>query len=179
MFKSEIINEIARCLNMPLNVATCNSSQYNYASGRLDWQTYFRNITVLRRWFETRFLSRVFRLWYAEGQLIRGYFDGSVDYDGVVWHWPGMEHVDPMKESEAQNTRLKNLSTTYAAEYARQGKDWQIEFEQVAREQETMKRLNIQPQEKQNEPFQTHKEDDDSDEKQDGQSGRHAVFRLR
>ena len=34
-FKREILNEIARCLNMPFNVAAGNSSGYNYASGRL------------------------------------------------------------------------------------------------------------------------------------------------
>jgi len=35
-FKHEVINEIARCLNMPFNIAAGNSSGYNYASGRLD-----------------------------------------------------------------------------------------------------------------------------------------------
>ncbi|MFO0180220.1 MAG: phage portal protein, partial [Planctomycetota bacterium] len=40
-FKRELINEIARCLNMPFNVAACNSASYNYASGRLDHQVYF------------------------------------------------------------------------------------------------------------------------------------------
>ena len=40
-FKKEILNEIARCLNMPFNVACGNSSGYNYASGRLDHQTYY------------------------------------------------------------------------------------------------------------------------------------------
>jgi capsid protein len=39
-FKREILNEISRCLNMPYNVAAGNSSGYNYASGRLDHQTY-------------------------------------------------------------------------------------------------------------------------------------------
>jgi len=39
-FKREILNEIARCLNMPFNIAAGNSSGYNYASGRLDHQTY-------------------------------------------------------------------------------------------------------------------------------------------
>ena len=40
-FKREILNEIARCLNMPFNVAAGNSSGYNYASGRLDHQVYY------------------------------------------------------------------------------------------------------------------------------------------
>ena len=38
-FKKEILNEIARCLNMPFNVVAGNSSGYNYASGRLDHQS--------------------------------------------------------------------------------------------------------------------------------------------
>jgi capsid protein len=45
-FKKEVLNEIARCLNMPFNVAAGNSSGYNYASGRLDHQTYFKAIRV-------------------------------------------------------------------------------------------------------------------------------------
>ena len=45
-FKHELLNEIARCLNMPFNVAAGNSSGYNYASGRLDHQTYYKAIRV-------------------------------------------------------------------------------------------------------------------------------------
>ncbi|MCE5340901.1 MAG: phage portal protein [Planctomycetaceae bacterium] len=45
-FKNQILNEIARCLNMPFNIAACNSSGYNYASGRLDHQTYYKSIRV-------------------------------------------------------------------------------------------------------------------------------------
>ncbi len=33
-FKHEVLNEIARCLSVPYNVAAGNSSGYNYASGR-------------------------------------------------------------------------------------------------------------------------------------------------
>jgi len=35
-FKKEILNEIARCLNMPFNVAAGNSSGYNYAPADID-----------------------------------------------------------------------------------------------------------------------------------------------
>ena len=45
-FKKEILNEIARCMSIPYNVAACNSSGYNYASGRLDHQTYYKSIRV-------------------------------------------------------------------------------------------------------------------------------------
>ncbi|MCK9571537.1 phage portal protein, partial [Candidatus Pacearchaeota archaeon] len=48
-FKRQIINEAGRSLNMPLNVAMCDSSGYNYASGRLDHQTYDRSINIERQ----------------------------------------------------------------------------------------------------------------------------------
>jgi capsid protein len=58
-FKHEILNEIARCLNMPFNVAAANSSGYNYASGRLDHQTYFKSIRVEQSHIESVVLDRL------------------------------------------------------------------------------------------------------------------------
>ncbi|MCC6910169.1 MAG: phage portal protein, partial [Phycisphaerales bacterium] len=55
-FKREILNEIARCLNMPFNVAAGNSSGYNYASGRLDHQTYYKSIRVEQNHLQTAVL---------------------------------------------------------------------------------------------------------------------------
>ena len=52
-FKKELLNEIARCLNMPFNIAAGNSAGYNYSSGRLDHQMYFKSIEVDRREIET------------------------------------------------------------------------------------------------------------------------------
>jgi len=68
-FKAEILNEIARCLNMPFNVAACNSSAYNYASGRLDHQTYFRSIQVEQAHMELVVLGPLFREWLREACL--------------------------------------------------------------------------------------------------------------
>jgi capsid protein len=63
------------------------------------------------------------------------------------WFFDGFEHVDPLREASAQALRLENFSTTYADEYARQGKDWQQQLEQVARERELMESLGITAQE--------------------------------
>jgi capsid protein len=54
-----------------------------------------------------------------------------------------MEHVDPAKEARAQETRLKNHTTTLAHEYARQGKDWESELRQRAREKALMRELGL------------------------------------
>jgi len=51
--------------------------------------------------------------------------------------------VDPQKEANAQETRLKNHTTTLAHEYARQGKDWEAELHQRAREKALMRELGL------------------------------------
>jgi capsid protein len=51
--------------------------------------------------------------------------------------------VDPAKEATAQATRLASHTTTLAAEYARQGKDWETELRQRAKEVALMKELGL------------------------------------
>jgi lambda family phage portal protein len=141
MFKQEILNEIARCLNMPYNIAACNSSGYNYASGRLDHQTYFKSIRVEQAHCETVVLDRILEAWLAEAVKVFGL--GDPEDASHQWFWDGHEHVDPLKEASAQATRLASNTTTLAAEYARQGKDWETELRQRAKEVALMKELGL------------------------------------
>ncbi len=150
-FKREILNEIARCLNMPFNVAAGNSSGYNYASGRLDHQTYFKSIRVEQGHLQLAVLDGVLRAWLNEAVLVEGLLPQSMRLLGVdgppahTWFWDGVEHVDPAKEATAQATRLANHTTTLAAEYARQGRDWEEELRQRAKEQALMDELGLTP----------------------------------
>jgi len=59
------------------------------------------------------------------------------------WFWDGFEHVDPAKEASAQETRLKNHTTTLAHEFAKQGLDWEGELRQRAKEIALMKELGL------------------------------------
>ncbi len=145
-FKREILNEIARCLNMPFNVAAGNSSGYNYASGRLDHQTYFKSIRVDQAHIEAVVLDRILRAWLHEAVLVSDLLPlwmRSAPLPDHQWFWNGHEHVDPAKEANAQATRLTNHTTTLANEYARQGRDWEAELKQRAKEQRLMERLGL------------------------------------
>ena len=146
-FKREILNEIARCLNMPYNVAACNSSSYNYASGRLDHQVYYKSIRVDQSQLGLTVLDRILAAWLDEAVLIEGYLPASLrtlDADlSHQWMWDGNDHVDPQKEANAQATRLTNHTTTLAHEYARQGRDWEAELRQRAKELELMAELGL------------------------------------
>ncbi|MCG3181852.1 MAG: hypothetical protein BIFFINMI_04287 [Phycisphaerae bacterium] len=150
MFKREILNEIARCLNMPYNIAACNSSGYNYASGRLDHQTYYKSIRVEQGHVEAAVLDRILDAWMAEA--VRVFDLGGIEDWPHQWFWDGHEHVDPAKEASAQAQRLASNTTTLATEYARQGKDWETELRQRAREVALMNELGLPPGQAQSQP---------------------------
>ncbi|MBI5864857.1 MAG: phage portal protein [Planctomycetes bacterium] len=146
-FKHEVINEIARCLNMPFNIAAGNSSGYNYASGRLDHQAFFKAIRIDQAYLGDVVLDRVLSAWLNEAVLIEGYLPQSLrtrDADFPhQWFWDGLEHVDPQKEATAQATRLTSHTTTLAAEFAKAGLDWESELRQRARELTLMRELGL------------------------------------
>ena len=145
-FVREKLNEAARCLNMPRNIALCDSSAYNYASGRLDHQTYFKSIRVEQAHLEDVVLDRVLDAWLCEAVRVPCLLPPSarslLDYPHQ-WFWDGMEHVDPAKEATAQETRLRSHTTTLASEYAKEGKDWETELRQRAKEIALMKELGL------------------------------------
>ena len=147
-FKRELLNEIARCLNMPYNIAACNSSGYNYASGRLDHQTYFKAIRVEQSHLECVVLDRILAAWLDEAVLIPGLFPSGLPPIAEwphQWFWDGHEHVDPAKEATAQATRLANHTTTLADEYARRGQDWESQIRQRAKEMSLLGELGLAP----------------------------------
>ena len=131
---------------MPYNVAAANSSGYNYASGRLDHQTYFKSIRVDQSHLECRVLDRILAAWLDEAVLIPGLLPaglGPIADWPHQWFWDGHEHVDPAKEANAQATRLKSHTTTLADEYARRGQDWESQLRQRAAELQLMKELGL------------------------------------
>ncbi len=145
-FKREILNEIACCLNMPFNIAAGNSSNYNYASGRLDHQTYYKSIRVDQSRVETVVLDRILAEWLEEATLIPGFLGQGRNLKDWPhqWFWDGHEHVDPLKEAKAQATRLASHTTTLADEYAKRGQDWEMQLKQRAKEQQLIRELGLQ-----------------------------------
>ena len=145
MFKREILNEIARCLQLPFNVAALDSSSYNYASGRMDHQVYATTQKIMRDDIERVMLDRLLSAWVNEATLVGMLPEGLPPFSEWewAWQWDGKEHVDPAKEANAAQTRLQTHTTTLAAEYAKQGKQWDVELRQRAAEVALMKELGL------------------------------------
>lgn len=148
-FRRAILNEIGRCLSMPLNVSLGDSSSYNYASGRMDHQVYFKAIRIDQEYISVNALDRILDAWLDEAVLIEGYLPQSLrtldSQPARNFMYSSGDHVDPQKEAVAQGVRLANNTTTLADEYARRGQDWETQLRQRASELALMRELGLTP----------------------------------
>ena len=127
-FKREILTEIARCLNIPYNLAAGDSSSYNYSSGRLDHRTYYKALRVERANIEAIALEVLFARWWPLAYALPGYLPESFgpDVPAHEWRWDGDEHVDPTKEATAAVTRVEYGLTSLGDEAAKLGGDVEV-----------------------------------------------------
>lgn len=140
-FQSQLLHEIARCLKMPFCLVYGDFGGANYASGRMDFQTFYKSVQVEQKNIVQKILNPLFRVWLREYCLAKNLnLDINIPHS---WFWDGTEHVDPSKEANATDIRLKNGTTTYAQEFAKQGKDWEKEFLQIQKEKLRMQELGI------------------------------------
>ncbi len=126
-FAMQVKLEAGRCLLAPRNVVTGDSSNYNYSSGRLDFQAYDKAIRVLRSGLETVALDRILSEWLGEHAP-------GMDVPEHIWYWDGRAHVDPVKEASAVLLGYQAGTLTQMDACAAEGKDWQVETEQRYRE---------------------------------------------
>lgn len=125
-FRDAILNEISRCLGVPFNIAAGNSSGYNYSSGRLDHQIYFRNIDIERKYFTDHILDRTFALWIREFLSAKSGIapsDIQMSQYGYRWHWDPKPAVDPQKEAAADISLWEKGLLTDDQYLMRQGVD--------------------------------------------------------
>lgn len=144
-FNAEKLNQIARPVNAPMNVMTGNSSGYNYSSGRLDHVPYHRNVWIDREEIEIAVLDRTFQKWHAEARLVGEIPESFADIDSFDWlfQWDGFSSIDPLKDAEASEKRIKLGLTTLSEECAAEGRNWREVLEQLAIERKERIRLGL------------------------------------
>ena len=136
-FKREILGEAFASIVMPYIVGSHDSSEANYASGKLDRLTYGRVVRVEQSEWEIECLLPIVVSWWREARLVWPEFRAiptAALYDwSVSWYWDEVEDIDPAKAASARKTNLDIGATTYPLEYARRGYDWETEAAKQAR----------------------------------------------
>ena len=136
-FHDQLINEQARPANMPKNKAKCDSSQYNYASGRLDHQTYYAALDVERCDADDLVLDPLFSLWFDLAIANYGWLGGNPDAvssaaKAHLWDWPKHRVADVEAEANAIETRLKSGQIGLHQMYSDAGLDLEDEIPAMA-----------------------------------------------
>lgn len=111
-FKQEILKEIARCLNMPYNIAAGDSSNYNFASGKLDANIYVTAVWIDRDQCEKIVMNKLITQWFREARLIPDYLPSDVARLSSLprrqWHWDALDFNDPVKIATSRQIAVKS-----------------------------------------------------------------------
>ena len=140
-FKRELLGEIGRSLQIPVNIVTGDSSRHNYASGRLDHQEFQKQIRLDQSSCRTDVMTPIFNAWWEEYAKIA--HKNVEERPQVQWYFDGFEHVDPVKEATAQQIKLTNGSTNLMIECGKAGYDWEEVVAQRAKEVEMLKATGL------------------------------------
>ena len=139
-FQRAVLNEIARCLEMPLNIATGNSGGYNMASGKLDGTIFESFVDVERDEAEIIVVERMFGVFIRQLTLLTEYAEwrGSEDSIEHQYFWDGKKPVDPAKQSTSEKIDLGSGTTNLSTIYASKGQDWEPQQKQAVIEKLTL-----------------------------------------
>lgn len=138
-FHRSQVNELARPRSMPYNKAACDSSSYNFASGRLDHQTYYGALDVDRADGEALVLTPLFELWFPEALKVFGWLNGDPATVNPAarrhsWDWPKHFAADIKAETQAAATRLQTGQVTLSRLYSENGLDFEDELATMSRD---------------------------------------------
>lgn len=144
-YRREVLNEVGRCLDMPLNVVQGNSSLYNFASAKIDHTPYHRKLWAERDAFAGKHLARLFRMWLDEAVLVGLIPDDLPPFEEwqVDWDWDGFETGDPLKEAQAIEKLLALGLTTRTEQCAARGLRYPDVARTLKQEQDFEKRIGL------------------------------------
>lgn len=135
------MRNIASALNLPYELLAKDFSKVNYSSARaamLEGWRYFneQRAAISRDWCDE--VKLLFMQEAVERGLIRAprFWQNMEAYSRSRWIGPGRGWIDPVKEAQAADARVKAGLSTLEKEAAEQGEDWRDLLEQRRREKD-------------------------------------------
>ena len=130
-FNKSLIAEQARPINMPHNKAMCDSSSSNYASGRLDYQTYYASLDIERMNADDAIMDQLFDVWFEYAVVEFGWLGGNPDIVTTPkhgWDWPKHLAVDIKAEAQSNHQRLTDGVDSLSNVFSVEGRDYEDEL---------------------------------------------------
>jgi capsid protein len=146
-----IVTQMGRSLGLPAALSYGDSSTYNMASGRLDFQTYIRSIDTERaQSLEPSCLEKIFLVWIRYYLSQRsGISPYSIDSAFIRtnyphrWAYRPINHSDPEKQSAADVQEWEVGLLTDDEFLYRRGIDPETHYKSLARQNERRRALGM------------------------------------
>lgn len=123
-FKRELLAEAFAAILMPYIVGANDSSDSNFASGKLDKLGYNRFITIDRSEINDEVVWPLFLRWHEEAALyLRLPPLPPVSEWTVTVFWDELGDIDEVKSATAMEIKLRSGQTSYPSVFAAAGKD--------------------------------------------------------
>ncbi len=131
-FNRGMISEEARPLNMPYNIAACDSSRYTFSGGQLDHLTYFVSVGVERQDCGFMVLDKTFPMWFEQAAHIYGWHVDATPAPKHTWGWNKKPQNDPVKTANARKISVGFGGTLLSDIYDEDGEDYDDKIERMA-----------------------------------------------
>lgn len=151
-FEKSFLRHMAAGLNLTYEQLARDYSETNYSGARAGLQEVWKFFTARRELIVGRFAGQIYALWLEEAidkgdiQLPPGapdFYAAKAAYCNCRWIGPGKGHIDPLKENKAIELEMDMGTLTYEDACAQQGKDWEEQLEQIAREKARREELGL------------------------------------
>jgi lambda family phage portal protein len=146
MFMERILRDISAGINVPYEILAKDFTKSNYSNMRASLLEARRFFMMQQRFIANKLCQPVLRYLveeaYLKGELpILDFYQKMDEYVRSRWVAPGWEWIDPQAEVGAAVDAVNNNLSTLAEEAAAQGRDWEDDLEQRARELKRIKDL--------------------------------------
>lgn len=151
-FEKAFKQGFAASLGISYEQLSMDWSSTNYSSARAALNEVWRGIQRLRAILVWGFALPTFAAVLEDAldsDLIEipkgcaGFYDRPAAWLRAEWIGPGRGYIDPVKEAQASDLRIKNRTSTLEKEAAEQGGDWELILEQQAREREVLRQFGL------------------------------------
>jgi capsid protein len=114
---------VTQALLIPWNISAGDSSDYNFASGRLDFQIFARYVDSVRHELERTILKRYRELWLSFAKHANRYPSKLGNFT-PRWFWDARQPIDETKHANANKINKELGLLDEAREWQDQGMSW-------------------------------------------------------
>lgn len=145
-FVTKMLHSICASLGLPYILVAKDFSKTNYSNCRAALLQAYRYFKIRQQFLCKKLCQPSYELVLEEAWLrgefpVKDFYGQQHELSRAKWITPGWQWVDPLKEAEASERSISKGLSTLADECASQGKDWEENVEQRARELVKIKEL--------------------------------------